>query len=266
MPRCQTQSTGSSANLPAMVYQLLPPIAGQSLWQPPGASALHAIPLEPLQEFLEQSNARLDRWLTEGERQLLAGFSLKKRRLEWLGGRLSAKVALLSLLNGPGLDFSAKQLEILPDGMGRPHLISLGEALPEEIFFSISHSGCHAAALASLRRPCGLDIQQPASALTGIKERFSTAAERRLLQSCPQLAQLDTIKQLALLWSAKEAFRKALSLSPLPAFLETRLTAKPQAMGGAFHLTAAFNRQGHHRNFSVTAWLHNGLAVAITFV
>jgi len=138
--------------------------------------------------------------------------------------------------------------------------------LPEKLFLSISHSGGHAAALASPAGPCGLDIQQLSPALAGIKERFSTAGERRLLQSCPQFAQLDKIEQLALLWSAKEAFRKALHLSPLPAFLEMRLTARPRPASRAFQLIAEFNRNGQHCDFSVTAWLHNGMAVAVTFI
>lgn len=257
----------STATIADLVHRLLPPLGGPST-RLPAAMALHTLPLERLEAMLEQADFAilLDRWLTEGERQFFSGFTLPKRRLEWLGGRFAAKISLLDLLKNGNPALGADRLEILPDHAGRPHLASLDTDLPEKISVSISHSGGYAAALAVLDRPCGLDIQHLSPALEGIKERFCTAAERRLLQGCPKLAEHNKIEQLALLWSAKEAFRKVPRLSPLPGFLEMQLTAEPYSEGKAFRLTASFSRKDQHYDFSVTAWLHNDMAVAITFV
>jgi len=251
-----------------IVHRLIPPLAEKASARLPNSMALYCLRLETLRPILEQAEVPtgLDRWLTRDELRLFSGFALPKRRLEWLGGRISAKVSLHNLLGSHAPGLGGNRLEILPDRSGRPQLTALEMCLPEKISLSISHSGGLAAALACLDRPCGLDIQLLSPALEGIKERFSTSAERRLLQSCPRLSNYTKIEQLALLWSAKEAFRKALPLTPLPGFHEMELTAAPLPEAGAFQLIAGFNRQGQHCKFSVTAWFHDDLAVAITFL
>ncbi len=236
----------ASDAMSGIVHRLIPPLAEKASARLPNSMALYCLRLETLRTILEQAevSTSLDRWLTRGELRLFSGFALPKRRLEWLGGRITAKVSLHNLLGSHAPWLGANRLEILPDRTGRPHLTALETALPEKISLSISHSGGHAAALACLDRPCGLDIQQLSPALKGIKERFSTSAERRLLQSCPRLANCNKIEQLALLWSAKEAFRKALPLSPLPGFHEMELTAEPLPQAGAFQLIAGIQPEG----------------------
>ncbi|MEJ2688787.1 MAG: 4'-phosphopantetheinyl transferase superfamily protein [Deltaproteobacteria bacterium] len=258
----------TSDAMTSLVHRLIPPLVAKASAPLSSSMALYALQLKALQSILDQTGrcAHLDQWLTEGEQQLFSSFSLQKRRLEWLGGRITAKVSLLSLLGDDDPLFTPNRLEILPDRTGRPHLTGLGAALPEKISLSISHSGSQAAAMASRDRPCGLDIQQLSPALKGIKERFSSATERRFLQSCPQLSRYNKLEQLALLWSAKEAIRKALLLSPLPGLQEIHLTGEPRPEAGAFHLAAALIRNGKQWNFSVISWLENDMAMAITLL
>lgn len=253
-----------------LVHRLLPPLPEKTSALSANTTALHILGLERLRGLLEQADsaATLDRWLTAEEQRLVTGFTLPKRKLEWLGGRLTAKASLLYLLTNHAPLPAPNRLAILPDRTGRPLLSSQDAPLPAKLSFSISHSGGHAATLACLDRPCGLDIQHLSPVLEGIKERFCTAAERRLLQECPQLARHSKIERLALLWSAKEAFRKAMHLSPLPGFLEMLLTAEPvpQPEAGAFSLAATFRRNGRQHDFSVTTWLHDNMAMAITIL
>lgn len=159
------------------------------------------------------------RYLNADELSRWNGLSQKKRRTEWLGGRLAAKWAAAGLLCETAVDWQG--LIIRSEEDGRPYVATEAQAVAP--FISISHSGHMAAALAA-NLPCGLDIQQPGANILRVKKRFALREEEDILTASLPEALTET-ERLTLLWAAKEAARKMVRISPLLGLLEIRLFA-----------------------------------------
>ena len=157
------------------------------------------------------------RYLSADELGRWTGFSLKKRRTEWLGGRMAAKWAAAGLLGGTETEW--QELVIRTEEDGRPYLTATNKAIAP--FISISHSGPLAAGLAA-NLPCGLDIQQPGPKIHTVRQRFAHQEEEDILSGSLPKSFAET-ERLTLLWAAKEAVRKTVRTSPLLGLLETRL-------------------------------------------
>lgn len=176
-------------------------------------------------------------YLTPCERERWAAFTFAKRRGEWLGGRLAAKLAAMALLAGsPQPPLTAQALSIETEASGRPFLEGQPDRpglLPE---ISISHSGNLAGALAVSGHSCGLDLQKITPKAITVRDRFASPAERALLRAA--LPALNEETALTLLWSAKEALRKAIPCQPLAGFTELTLRhlegKLPQGLIGHF--------------------------------
>lgn len=151
-------------------------------------------------------------WLGEGERERFVGLTSAKRRQEWLGGRLAAKMAAAGLR---GEAAAWRSIEIRVGAGGRP-MVDGGPHL------SISHSGPLAVALAA-EKPCGLDVQQLTSGLLRVRSRYAAPEEEALLAGALPVHPL--LSRLALLWAAKEAVRKLGLVRPLTSLLATRMVA-----------------------------------------
>jgi phosphopantetheinyl transferase len=243
----------------------LPPLSGLSGRD----SCMTTISLEELGNLLRQSKSilALNQWLSSAEQKILNRFFLPKRRVEWIGGRLAAKIAIHRLASHGDSLFPPDQLSILPDESGRPKLEGImTDGRQRTIFFSISHSGNQASAIAVGGFFCGLDIQQVSPALSSIKEKFCCHGERKILQQTSQLALLNKNEQLALLWCAKESFRKTLTLTPLPGFREATLKSAPVSIKNAFHLPMRFVRKNLKIDYTSVAWLQSGMAASITIL
>ena len=166
--------------------------------------------------------------LAAGEWAALASYSLPKRRAQWFTGRICAKQAIASYLR--------KHLQQLPCPDSRDILIgnlSTGRPYIETrlaelngLDLSISHSGDFAAALVSTTA-CGIDIQEDSPSLERVRERFCRESERQLLQELPGG---DGTARLNMLWTAKEAARKAARDSRMPGFLEL-VVSRPSPAG-----------------------------------
>lgn len=162
----------------------------------------------------------IDLMLTPEEQQVLRRFSLAKRRMEWLGGRLAAKSALHRLHpHNPDAAPDWQADPILPDPTGRPMVLGRNA----NAGLSISHSGAIATALARMDGPCGIDVQHLTPTIIGIRHRFSSPEERRLLAEHPLSADLSRETRLTILWTIKEACRKIPS-AKIPGFLEIMIT------------------------------------------
>nr|WP_321465578.1 4'-phosphopantetheinyl transferase superfamily protein [uncultured Desulfobulbus sp.] len=148
--------------------------------------------------------------LSVQEQQLFANFSHPKRRVEWLGGRLAVKCALVRLLETLA-KVSPATVSVLPDAQGKPWLSSSSACL-EGIGLSISHSGHFAAAMVVQTGCCGVDIQCRSDRLLKVQERFATDAELALLHK-----EQYPLARLAMLWTAKEALKKCF-LADAPTF------------------------------------------------
>ena len=189
------------------------------------------------------------------EQQQLAGYHFPKRRHEWLAGRLAAKYAISNYRHQ---SLRPKDIVITSNAQGKPLALLPNQ---EKVHISISHSATKAVALAAIA-PCGIDIQEITPALTRIKERFVWPQEEILL---PQLAP-DPLTALGLLWSAKEALRKTISLWPLLGLLENTLSAIAKE-GNTCYLT--LQSKPNHRPLPkylplVTVTMIDNMALAIT--
>lgn len=195
--------------------------------------------------------------LTAKERHIYQAFKLRKRKLEWIGGRLAAKAIMLRL---SARTTRWQDWQILPDNHGRPQSACLSTLTPQCVPLSISHSGKTAAALA-VSGPffCGIDIQVVTPTVVTVRERFCRPEE--LLLANNNLADYTRVKRLTLLWAAKESVRKSIYRWPLPAFNDIRFTA-------INNTPPTFHFHGYIKNskqdISVRAWFEDDMAWAIT--
>ncbi len=190
------------------------------------------------------------------------GFSQKKRRSEWLGGRLAAKWAAAELLGETTVDWQG--LSIRNEEDGRPYVATETQSVVPLI--SISHSGPLAAALAA-NLPCGFDIQQPGANILRVKKRFALREEEDILTASLPEAFTET-KRLTMLWAAKEAIRKAVRAHPLLGLLEIRLISGHGGCGAPqapLALTFASGRKQDDcpPNISVLCFFADNLAWAM---
>ncbi len=161
--------------------------------------------------------------LNDLEHSTLAAFKLPKRRAQWLTGRLCAKQAVIGYCREhlPQLPLpAAHRIHIRNSPSGRPY-IDCGRADVNSLDISISHSGEYAIALVA-SGPCGVDIQKDSESLLRVRGHFCLEKETDLLQHC--LPDLDHGRRLTLLWTAKEAAKKTLSLGEMPGFLTLLLS------------------------------------------
>lgn len=236
----------------------------QALFLEAGALGLTAIDLDALsQEAAAFGTAELAAcFLMDRELSWMRRFASPKRKLEWLGGRIAAKTAIRSLLS-QSCQPPWHDLEITAAASGQPGLSS--RTFPKQtIDLSISHSGALAAAFCCTSGYCGLDIQKITPTVDRVKERFASAEEIAILGASKQLAQRGTIAALTLLWTAKEAFRKAARCTPLLGFLEVQLTGLTETPG--LGLTGHFrsHRDGFAAPLLAQLSLHQDYACAIT--
>ena len=194
-------------------------------------------------------------------------YHLAKRRAEFLGGRICAKLAIERFWQDVGLNPQPplSRVEIISDPSGRP-LATVDALWPRPLpQISITHGGQYAAALAA-DTPCGIDLQQHKDNLLRVREKYCTLAESQFLEELlPEMAQLS---RLSLLWTAKEAAKKALSAQQMPGFLELLLTSPSTVQHQCLFLTLAIRVGGNGKmpdSVSVIATIFEdyGLAVCI---
>ena len=179
--------------------------------------------------------------LAADELATLRSFTLPKRREQWRAGRICAKQAIARYLQRhfPALPCpDARDIRIGNRPSGRPFIDTANPALAG-LDLSISHSGGFAAALVSATA-CGIDIQEDAPALERVSERFCRGEERDLL---PCLPGSGAMQRLNLIWTAKEAARKAARDARMPGFLELALAA-PAITAAGWLLWAARDAGG----------------------
>lgn len=164
--------------------------------------------------------ANLSLWFSAREREQLADYTLAKRKREWLAGRISAKLATASLNhNTAATDYTQVEISNFPGG--RPYANLHGQpCLHEKLDISISHSGTLAAALAA-DRYCGIDVQFLNDSLIRVQDRFCSKPEEQILLDF--FGDSPWKMPLNLLWTAKEALRKAFSYQIVPGFLQLNL-------------------------------------------
>ncbi len=229
------------------------------------------VELGPLQAALVDSGPRAlaERYLGAEERERFLAFSYPKRQAEWLGGRLAAKEAAHRFMAPASTaDPNWRQWPIQQNQQGKPFIQG---ALPpgrKNPAISISHSGGLAVAMATGSGSCGIDLQIITPSLHKVRERFASVAELALLEEPEGLRGLEPLARLGLLWTAKEAYRKAKERTPLLGFLEMRLqrVEGKRETGFAFEFDDNDAHPLPHNNSGpqAHATLHDRFACAIT--
>ncbi len=179
-------------------------------------------------------NHTAEQYLAAGEIERFAKLKYKKRKCEWLGGRISVKGAAACLLMKQdmlkNMDIWHK-IMIYQDVHGKPFLqMNQDFCLGKNIHISLSHSADLAVGLACTE-PCGVDIQKIKNAVFRVRKHFSTETEQNILKKLSGSIGRDETIMLSLLWSAKEAIKKNIAISPLLYFSEIRLNSIKQSAG-----------------------------------
>jgi len=183
--------------------------------RPEKRKTLSLVDLDLIEQSLQRDEAALlQRVLSAAEQDYFQRFKYMKRKKEWLGGRIAAKAAILPLASHHAADQNLRSITILPNKHGRPIVEELPaslSALGNEPTISLSHSDGFAVALAraksTSRAGCGIDLQEISPKLAGLTSHFATDAELQLLA---QQAGCDEDTVLTMLWTVKEALKKAL--------------------------------------------------------
>ena len=239
-------------------------VLGTALLRQPAA---HPGPGEgPDTESLVPSVARL---LHRREQEQALSYRLPKRRNEFLAGRISARLALAQYWAAKDCRKALPEVKIINDSTGRPwvkmELVPGEDNLPPPEI-SISHGGAYGAALAT-DAPCGIDLQEQQDTLLRVRDKYCSAEEDRILADF--LPEMTPPARLSLLWTAKEAAKKACSCRWMPGFLDLRLDLPMQRQDGWDIMNLTLTRVPEDlllpAQFSVLATTINeyGLAVCI---
>lgn len=142
-----------------------------------------------------------DGWLSDSEREALAGLRAPSRRRDWRLGRWVAKHAVADVLGARPV---AVELRAAPDGA--PEALVAGRPAP--VALSISHRAGLAACLVAgpgVSAGCDLELVEPHAA--ALPQTFFTPAELELVDRAGPAGRDLAV---ALIWSAKESALKAL--------------------------------------------------------
>ncbi len=207
------------------------------LYQEEG-KARSLVDLALIEQAIEQNEPQLlQQLLSPAEQKYFQRFKYMKRKKEWLGGRLAVKAALLSPL--PAHAQILTSITVLPNKHGRPCLEQLPICLAAQEskpVISISHSDDFAVALAQPTGTCGLDLQKISTKLAGLTSHFATDAELLLLA---EQAGCDVDTRLTMLWTVKEALKKALLHDQSVIFSETELHELTRLNESVWRVTCA---------------------------
>lgn len=153
-------------------------------------------------------------WLSPEERQRVVGFTLPKRRREFVLGRAAARTLLAEHLDVEPPDVP---LRVADDGAV--------EVVGPDLAVSITHSGGHAVA-AVAPRPVGVDLERIAPRHPDLPHFLLHPDEHTAFEDLP----LDPDRATILYWTLKEAALKALRtgfrLSPKKLRLDVDLAAQ----------------------------------------
>jgi 4'-phosphopantetheinyl transferase EntD len=205
--------------------------------------------------------------LHSNERAKLTSYRLAKRRAEFLTGRVCAKLAIERFWTTKDLGnpLQLSKVEIASAPSGRPMVCGDDLEAWSSPEISISHAGEYAAALAA-QRPCGIDLQEQKANLLRVREKYCSLAELQVLAEL--FPEIPLLSRLCLLWTAKEAAKKALSSVQMPGFLELELTRSATNLHDCHSLVLAVRVHNNAEmpvsvTVIVTTFDNYGLAICI---
>jgi 4'-phosphopantetheinyl transferase len=179
-----------------MLWQFPPSDPGQTLALPKGEVHLWRADLGAWLPFIPQ----LHGLLAEDEQAKAARFRFDEHRHRSIVAR-----GLLRLLLSRYTRLAAAAIDFAYSPQGKP---SMAPSLTQSLEFNLSHSAQMALFAFSATGPIGVDIEylRPVAHLSQLSQRFFSATEANLIQTCTEDAQISMFFRL---WTAKEAYLKA---------------------------------------------------------
>ena len=172
------------------------------------------------QALLTDESVLLHNVLSSAEFAYFQRFKYIKRKKEWLGGRIAAKAAFFASTQAQAAIHDPRSISILPNKYGRPVAEGAPTFSGKNLLLSLSHSDNFAVALVRSGAACGVDLQEISTKLAGLTGHFATDAE---LQRLAEQVDYDEDTRLTMLWTVKEALKKALLHDQSVIFSETEL-------------------------------------------
>lgn len=213
------------------------------------------INLAKLQRQLDAGSLDPVEYLSSEELTTYNQFKYHKRQSEWLGGRLAAKQAVLRSKGQEPTVAARREWSICTDEHGRPFFKYPGNNQPG---LSISHSHGLAMAMTVNDRQCGLDLQKISTATIRVKEKFCSGDEERIIASLNR-PDNNQASDLTMLWSAKEALRKARGGHPLTGFMAMQLTKATGSHNNCWLFTMGVNSE----QYLISVFFYQDYAIAI---
>ncbi|XXF80812.1 4'-phosphopantetheinyl transferase superfamily protein [Myxococcaceae bacterium GXIMD 01537] len=201
MPSDLIAEAGGDARLHSVAVQLL---EGQRI-------TLAVVPLVAVrQAWAAQPHGLLSRVLTHAELVVSGMHSVLERRMAHLGGRIAAKLALVSHLRALGHRLEALDLGITQRmagaEQGRP-MAQLPAGVPE-CDVSITHSHALALAVVTAEGRVGVDLERVATRANAFQEEVFTPVERAWLEGYGRSHSRTPDEMWNLGWCLKEALVK----------------------------------------------------------
>lgn len=140
--------------------------------------------------------------LTDEENRVFKHLKIKKRKVEWLSGRIAAKKAFASYMSSLHCTNRVSSISILNNQARAPYIVG-----HPELHLSISHSHEYAVALIA-RFKIGIDIEKIEPRPDSLAHYFCSQEERAMLEQEP----MRKDELLTYFWSRKEAVSKFLGL------------------------------------------------------
>jgi phosphopantetheinyl transferase len=139
--------------------------------------------------------------LTQAEYELWEQLHAPKRRVEWLAGRLAAKIAFARYCQAGGQPGHPGRVSVLNDRQRAPYLAGL-----PGLWLSISHSHAYAVAILARRR-VGVDLEKIEPRHPDLPDQFFSPEEQeRVEQESGPAGKKDEL--VTLYWTRKEAVSK----------------------------------------------------------
>lgn len=140
--------------------------------------------------------------LTDVEYSIFKKFKIKKRKMEWLSGRIASKKAFANYIESLNNSNLTSNISILNNQNRSPYIVN-----HPELHLSLSHSHEYAVAVIAPFK-IGIDIEKIESRPDALANYFCSKEERAVLETKPM--QKDEL--MTFFWSRKEAVSKFLKL------------------------------------------------------
>ncbi|MEM6730998.1 MAG: SDR family NAD(P)-dependent oxidoreductase, partial [Myxococcota bacterium] len=163
----------------------------------------------------------LEHFLSPSERGRFQELKTRKRRLEWLAGRIAAKRLIREVhFSGEGAVVSYPAINVQSDALGAPVITIIGEETTEPRV-SISHSDGVAAAMVAREAGLapGIDVEAVETRSDAFVRDYFTEAERGQIQGSPVRDRAVTA-----IWAVKEAMMKSLGIGARVDFRQIEVT------------------------------------------